>query len=96
MYWPGLLTCIEPFGSFYYYHPLQRGSALLKIVLPALTGISYDEMEIKNGQDASLKYLNITFLKDENNSDKDKIARIKNALHEYCGLDTKGMIYILR
>lgn len=86
----------EPFGKFYYYSPLQKGSASLKNVLPALTGISYDDMEIKNGQEASVRYLNITFLKGEAAPDEALIKKIRRDLLDYCGLDTEGMIYILR
>jgi hypothetical protein len=86
----------EPFGKFYYYNCQQKGSASLKNVLPAITGISYDEMEISNGQEASIKYLNITFLKGEKEPDKAHIEKIRKALLDYCGLDTEGMIFILR
>ena len=86
----------EPFGKFYYYSPMQKGSASLKNVLPALTGISYDDMEIKNGQEASVRYLNITFFKGETPPDEDFIKKIRKDLLDYCGLDTEGMIYILR
>ncbi|MBC7333242.1 MAG: DUF2779 domain-containing protein [Actinobacteria bacterium] len=91
-----IVDLYEPFGSFYYYHPRQKGSASLKNVLPALTGISYDEMEIKNGEEASLKYLTTTFLSDSHNLSGEDIEKIRKALLEYCDLDTRGMIYILR
>ena len=91
-----IVDLYEPFGKFYYYSPLQKGSASLKNVLPALTGISYDDMEIKNGQEASVRYLNITFLKGETPQDEDFIKKIRMDLLDYCGLDTEGMIYILR
>ena len=86
----------EPFGKFYYYSSEQKGSASLKNVLPALTGISYDTMEISNGQQASLRYLNITFLKGEKEPDETHVEKIRKDLLDYCGLDTEGMIYILR
>jgi Domain of unknown function(DUF2779). len=86
----------EPFGKFYYYNSEQKGSASLKNVLPALTGISYVDMEIKNGQEASLRYLNITLLKGEKEPDKAHVEKIRKDLLDYCGLDTGGMIYILR
>ena len=86
----------EPFGKFYYYSPEQKGSASLKKVLPSLTGISYDDMEISNGQEASLRYLNITFLKGEKEPDKAQVEKIRKDLLDYCGLDTEGMIFILR
>ncbi len=91
-----ILDLYEPFGKFYYYSCIQKGSASLKNVLPALTGISYDDMEIKNGQEASLKYLDIAFLKKGTEIGKENTEKIKKDLLDYCGLDTEGMIYILR
>jgi len=91
-----IVDLYEPFGKFYYYNSRQKGSASLKNVLPALTGISYGDLEIQNGQMASLKYLNITFLKGETEPDKAHIEKIRKDLLDYCGLDTEGMIYILR
>ena len=91
-----IVDMYEPFGKFYYYNCQQKGSASLKNVLPALTGISYDEMEISNGQMASLRYLNITFLKEKTNLGEEESEKIRKALLDYCGLDTEGMIFILR
>ena len=91
-----IVDMYEPFGKFYYYNCWQKGSASLKNVLPALTGISYDEMEISNGQMASIRYLNITFLKGEKEPDKAQVEKIRKDLLDYCGLDTEGMIFILR
>jgi hypothetical protein len=56
-----LVDLILPFRNFHYYHPEQKGSASLKSVLPAVTGLSYDEMPIGTGEDASLAFLTITF-----------------------------------
>ena len=54
-------------------------------------------MEISNGQEASVRYLDITFLKDsEDKADKEYIDKIRKDLLDYCGLDTEGMIFILR
>ncbi|MCL4378274.1 MAG: DUF2779 domain-containing protein [Actinobacteria bacterium] len=91
-----IVDLYEPFGKFYYYSSDQKGSASLKNVLPALTGISYDDMEIKNGQEASIRYLNITFLKGKVQPGEALVVKIRKDLLDYCGLDTEGMIYILR
>jgi len=91
-----IVDMYEPFGKFYYYNCQQKGSASLKNVLPTLTGINYDEMEISNGQMASIRYLNITFLRGESQPDKIQVEKIRKDLLDYCGLDTEGMIYILR
>jgi hypothetical protein len=45
---------------------------------------------------ASLSYLNITFLKGETEPDKAQVEKIRKDLLDYCGLDTEGMIFILR
>ncbi|MDZ7836588.1 MAG: DUF2779 domain-containing protein [Actinomycetota bacterium] len=63
-----IVDLYEPFGKFYYYNRRQKGSASLKSVLPALTGISYDDMEIQNGEEASLKFLKTSFFKDRKGS----------------------------
>jgi hypothetical protein len=82
---------IVPFRNFYYYSPKQKGSASLKVILPTLTGKSYNHLEIHKGDDASFEFLNITF-GDMPEAEKQKIR--KN-LEEYCGLDTEGMVWIV-
>jgi hypothetical protein len=89
-----IVDLYAPFGSFFYYHPEQKGSASLKSVLPALTGIHYDGMQIDNGQMASVSYLKSTFLR-EAEMDAANIEAIRKNLLDYCALDTEGMIYIL-
>ena len=86
----------EPFGNFYYYNSKQKGSASLKNVLPVFSSHGYDDLEIQNGQVASLRYHNIVFLKGEKEPDTARIGKIRKNLLDYCGLDTGGMIYILR
>ena len=46
---------IIPFRNFYYYNPLQKGSASLKKTMPALTGKGYDGLDIADGETASVK-----------------------------------------
>jgi hypothetical protein len=83
---------LEPFKNFAYYHPGQEGSASLKQVLPALTGSSYSGLEINNGQTAAAEYYRVTF---NNVEEKDRQAVRANLLL-YCGLDTRGMIDVLK
>lgn len=85
-----IVDLLQPFRNFAYYHPKQDGSCSLKKVLPALTGKSYDEMEIGDGETASSEYCRVTFTED--NKDKEKVRRL---LEEYCGLDTMGMVDIV-
>ncbi len=86
-----LVDLIVPFRSFYYYHPSQKGSASLKSVLPAVTGLGYEEMPIAKGDDASLAFLAITF---EDTAAED-VARIRKELLAYCKMDTEGMVRII-
>ena len=83
---------LEPFKNFAYYHPGQEGSASLKRVLPALTGSSYSGLEINNGQTAAAEYYRVTF---NEVAEQDRQAVRANLL-KYCGLDTHGMIDVLK
>lgn len=91
-----IVDLYEPFGNFNYYNRSQKGSASLKSVLPALTGISYSDMEIKNGEEASLNFLKTSFFKEGKEVNKVQLGKIRKDLIDYCGLDTEGMIFILR
>lgn len=81
----------EPFKNFYYYTHKQKGSSSLKKVLPALVGKDYSGLEISNGGDASLSFFEITF---GDVSDEER-QKVRDALEEYCGLDTEAMIWIV-
>jgi hypothetical protein len=82
---------LAPFKAFHYYHPAQHGSASMKALLPALTGISYDNLTIRDGTMASLEYLRVTF----GTVSPEERLRVRRQLREYCGQDTLGMIRIL-
>jgi TFIIF-interacting CTD phosphatase-like protein len=81
-----------PFRDFSYYHPQQMGSSSLKHVLPALTSLSYDDLEIGEGTTASLKYMEAAF----GDIPEEARQKIRVDLLTYCGQDTGGMIDILR
>jgi len=87
-----LKDLIEPFRAFSYYHPGQHGSCSLKAVLPVLTGKSYGDMEIGEGGTASIRY----YLTHFRESAKEEREKVRNALLQYCDLDTAGMAEILR
>ncbi|MBN2577113.1 MAG: DUF2779 domain-containing protein [Deltaproteobacteria bacterium] len=89
---PRMVDLLVPFRNFHYYHPDQLGHASLKNVLPALTGRSYEGMEIAEGVTASLEYLRVTF------GDVSQAERrhVRAALEKYCALDTFGMVEIVR
>jgi len=63
----------------------------MKAVLPALTGRGYEHLEIQEGGAASLEFLRVTFT-DIPDAERQKV---RLQLEEYCGLDTKGMIWIV-
>ncbi|KMP10572.1 hypothetical protein UR09_05450 [Candidatus Nitromaritima sp. SCGC AAA799-A02] len=82
---------IIPFRSKAYYKKEMNGSASLKYVLPALIPeLSYDEMEISGGGQASSTYATLHLV--ENTKERKKI---RSDLLEYCKLDTLGMVRIL-
>jgi hypothetical protein len=83
---------MTPFIKFLYYSPKQEGSYSMKKVLPALTGKSYEGLEIAEGEMASREYTRVTFDKDIAEMDRQKVY---SALEIYCGLDTQGLIDIL-
>ena len=64
----------------------------MKAVLPALTGKGYENLTIQEGGAASRKFLRVTFGK----VDDEERRRVRQQLNEYCGLDTMGMVQIIR
>ncbi|MFC1965588.1 DUF2779 domain-containing protein [Chloroflexota bacterium] len=86
-----LVDLLQPFRSFHYYHPQQKGSASIKKVLPALTGKSYDGMEISEGGEASIKYYTVTY----GEATEEGRNKVRADLEKYCALDTEGMIWIV-
>jgi hypothetical protein len=83
---------LKPFVNFHYYHPDQKGSASLKKVLPALTGLSYDGMVIADGRQAGVAFMTAAF----SDIDEDRKNKIRHNLEVYCGLDTGGMVEIVK
>ena len=81
-----------PFKRMFYYSPKQQGSASMKKVLPALTGLSYADLVIGNGGAARFEFMRVTF---EKGVDPDDRQRVRDALEKYCELDTLGMVKIL-
>jgi hypothetical protein len=82
---------IIPFREFWYYSPDQKGSCSLKYVLPAMTGISYEGMEIADGSQAMHEFKRVVFEKVEQ---KEK-ARVLEGLRVYCKQDTQALLDIL-
>jgi hypothetical protein len=91
-----MVDLLAPFKGFLYYHPDQCGSASLKQVMPALTGISYDELEINEGSLASARYLEATFGISGKEVTHQERQKIRQDLLVYCGQDTGGMVEVLK
>lgn len=88
---PRFVDLLEPFRSFSYYHPAQDGSCSQKAVLPAMTGSGYEDLDIADGQTASLRFLDMAF----GGVSREERAAIRLELKEYCGRDTLGMVRIV-
>jgi len=86
-----MVDLLAPFSSFHYYHPLQKGSASLKRVLPAITGCGYEDLDITEGQAASIAYQAVTY----GNVSEEVRGKVRADLEKYCGRDTEGMIWIV-
>jgi len=75
------------------YHPDFGGSFSLKAVLPALVpGMGYDGLEIANGGLASLKLRRLMFDSDVPPAERE---RTREALRQYCAVDTLGVVRLL-
>lgn len=86
-----LVDLMEPFQNKWYYTPEMNGSYSIKYVLPALIPeLSYKNMEIGNGGVAMAAFEGLI-----NMPDTAAKIKIRNALLEYCKLDTLAMVRIL-
>lgn len=86
-----LKNLMVPFKNMDIYLPAMEGSYSMKAILPALVpGMSYEEMEVADGQMAGLAYSAMC-----GSSDPEEIERIRCALLDYCRLDTLGMVKIV-
>ena len=90
-----MVDLLSPFRSFDYYDHKQQGSASIKNVLPALTGKSYEGMDIANGANASLQFFYAAHGLNGKKATDAEIKKIRADLLKYCHLDTMAMIWIL-
>jgi len=81
----------DVFKDFAYYDPAQKGSTSIKYVLPVLSDLKYDDLEIKNGSLASLEYERVTY----GDVDEEDRKKIREALEKYCELDTLAEVKIV-
>ncbi len=86
-----LIDLMIPFRQKNIYYPEMEGSYSMKYVLPALVPeMSYDEMEISDGEMASSAWLSMWEMEGD-----EEIENIRIALLKYCKMDTLGMVRIL-
>lgn len=89
---PRIKDLMEVFDKFYYYDQKQKGSVSIKYVLPLLSDLSYDELEIRKGDIASSEFERVTY---GNVSDEERL-RVRQALEKYCKLDTLAEVEIVK
>lgn len=89
---PWFVDLAGPFRVFDYYHPDQAGSYSLKYVYPALTGHSYEGLEIAEGGMAMAEFTRVTYY-DVKEEDR---AKVRRDLLKYCEQDTIAMVEILK
>jgi patatin-like phospholipase/acyl hydrolase len=86
---------MTPFKSKSYYTSAMKGSYSIKYVLQALVPEitkSYKDLDgVQNGSDAMQIYAKLS-----DTEDKEKVVQFRDALLEYCKLDTFAMVEILK
>lgn len=86
-----IIDLMEPFQKKWYYCPGMNGSYSIKSVLPTLIpSMSYDALKIGEGSIAMAAFEGLLKIHDEFEKQK-----IRNALLEYCKMDTLGMVSII-
>jgi hypothetical protein len=87
-----VVDLIEPFRQRSIYSWKQRGAYGIKAVLPAFVpGMTYEGMEIGNGEQAMEAYHEMCGLVDRPR----ELARMRKALREYCRQDTLAMVKLV-
>jgi hypothetical protein len=82
---------LQPFRSFALYHPDQHGSASIKSVLPAFTGLGYDDLAIQEGGTASNQFLRLL----KGIVPSPEIPSLRDQLSKYCERDTVAMVKLV-
>ena len=86
-----MVDLLVPFRNRHIYHPKQKGSASIKYTLPAFTDMSYADMDVANGSEASNGYLR--YVKGQLSADEENA--LFNGLSKYCEQDTLAMVKLL-
>lgn len=90
-----LVDLYTVFREFRFYDPRQSCKTRFKAVLPVLTGTSYDDLKIRNGQEASGEYLRVVFGLLGRVTEEERKATLANGA-VYCDQDSWGMDAIVR
>jgi hypothetical protein len=86
-----LVDLMPPFRSKYYRTESMEGKYSIKKVLPVLCPeLSYDDLKICNGGDASNIFLELYY-----SNDKEYVESTRQHLLNYCELDTLAMVKVL-
>jgi len=81
-----------PFKENWYLHPGLVGRSSIKVVLPTLAPeMTYEDMEIGEGQTASLAFGDMA----DGRVVGESMRAIREALLDYCRLDTQAMVTIV-
>jgi hypothetical protein len=89
---PRIKDLWDVFKDFFYYDPKQKGSTSIKYVLPVLSDLKYDDLDIKNGILASLEYERVTY----GDVEESERLKVREALEKYCELDTWAEVEIVK
>lgn len=85
------LVDLLPVTRATWYHRDQRGSWSIKAVLPTVTDLTYQGLEVKDGMAAQAAYLESI-----GGATPERINILDAALPVYCGRDTEAMIAVAR
>jgi hypothetical protein len=86
-----IVDLLVPFRNHWFYKPEMHGSASIKAVLPAMTNLSYNNLEIQEGRTASETWLSMA----EGRYSGDAKAQME-ALRKYCRMDTWATVVLYR
>ena len=91
------LVDLLPIVKEHVYDPEFCGSFSIKSVLPALLkGKNYSNLEIQDGDTASIRYLAMIELLSGIEQDRQAAVSIRDALWLYCQQDTQSMVDLVR
>ncbi|MDF1500572.1 MAG: DUF2779 domain-containing protein [Anaerolineales bacterium] len=86
-----MVDLLDPFKQRAYWHPGMGGSNSLKKVLPVFASeLKYGEMQVSDGDQAMAVFVSLA-----GENDLAKTEELRQALWEYCKLDTLAMVRIL-